>query len=53
MNTKYEFCYIMAMFILDPISLLCYMIQKECSEPDLKIPLLFKILAILRLLNVD
>ena len=46
LKSKSAFCYALATLVLDPFSLLRHMIQKYCSGPDVKIPLLDKTLII-------
>ena len=52
LNSKSTVCYVLATLVLDKISFWRRMIQKECSEPDVKKPLLAKTLSIEILLNV-
>ena len=53
LKSKSAVCYIIYTLVLDPLSLLCRMIQRDCSGPDVKIFLLAKTLAIESFLKVD
>ena len=53
LNSKYVVCYILDTLVVDIVSLLHLIIQKDFTEPYVKITLLAKTLAIERFLQVD